>query len=114
MPLPHHVRTNFLLVLTWLGYLYNLLKDTFFSISLFGQVKGCVMYLLNHRNQKKKKFPTPKWGKNPIFGPQNDNVVILWWGYLYNFFKNKYFSILLFRQVKGCVMYLLNHRNQKK
>ena len=66
------------------------------------------------KKPEEKKSIHPKWGENPIFGPQNDDVVILWWGYLYNFFKNKYFSISLFRQVKGCVMYLVNHRNQKK
>ena len=54
-PKLHNIKPIGIFHLFWLIHL-KLFEKYIFSISLFGQVKGCVMYLLNHRNQKKNHF----------------------------------------------------------
>ena len=64
-PKLHNIKPIGIFHLFWLIHL-KLFEKYIFSISLFGQVKGCVMYLLNHRNQRKKISP-PQDGEKPHF-----------------------------------------------
>ena len=78
-PLPHHVRTIFLLVLMWWGYIFNFLKNTFFSILRAGQ--GVCDVPLWHQKPEEKIFPSPKLGKSPFLHHVRTSrkIDLTWW-----------------------------------